>query len=68
MYLLKIHKLITNFLLTCFFNLPTCFALLFRQLRNKVEERRGMLWMRELMKKIQEQESSGEDYEYDEGK
>jgi len=39
-----------------------------KQLRNKVEERRGMLWMRELMKKIQEQESSGEDYEYDEGK
>jgi len=35
-----------------------------KQLRNKVEERRGMLWMRELMKKIQEQESgSGDDYE-----
>ena len=54
-----------------YFNLFLCFtyaccfvSYLLRQLRNKIEERRGMLWMRELMKKIQEQESSGEsDYD-----
>lgn len=36
-----------------------------KQLRNKIEERRGMLWMRELMKKISESgsESSGDDYD-----
>merc|ERR1719510_2800609 len=38
-----------------------------KQLRNKMEERRGMLWMRELMRKIQEQGDdlfhAGDDYE-----
>lgn len=36
-----------------------------KQLRNKIEERRGMLWMRELMRKIQqsEEQASGDDYD-----
>lgn len=36
-----------------------------KQLRNKVEERRGMLWMRELMRKIQQQEEQGSGDDYD---
>jgi hypothetical protein len=36
-----------------------------RQLRNKIEERRGMLWMRELMRKIQQQEEQGSGDDYD---
>jgi len=36
-----------------------------KQLRNKIEERRGMLWMRELMKKIQEQEENSGDADYE---
>ena len=32
---------------------------LIRKLRTMIEERRGMLWMQELMKKIQEREEAG---------
>jgi hypothetical protein len=32
-----------------------------KQLRNKIEEIRGMLWMRELMKKIQDREEQSGD-------